>query len=134
MALAHVGDRWTLLIVNVLLPGPRRFNELSEELAGIAPNVLTQRLRQLEADRLVVAQAYSTRPVRFTYELTDTGRALAGALRMLSHWGAEQAAMGGEEGVGAIHQACGTVAEPRWWCRTCDRIVDDDDLAQLRWV
>src|SRR5258708_26595450 len=90
LALARVGDRWTLQVVNALLVGPRRFNELSDALDGIAPNVLSQRLRQLEADQLVVAEAYSTRPVRFSYHLTETGAALAGALRFLTHWGAEQ--------------------------------------------
>src|SRR5213596_1736577 len=54
-SLASVGDRWTLLLVAALLDGPRRFNELQEEVQGIAPNVLTQRLRQLERNALVVA-------------------------------------------------------------------------------
>jgi DNA-binding HxlR family transcriptional regulator len=54
-ALATVGDRWTLLLIAALLDGPRRFGDLQEEVAGIAPNVLTQRLRQLERNALVVA-------------------------------------------------------------------------------
>src|SRR5438874_62552 len=52
-AAARVGDRWTLLIVNALLVGPLRFGELAEALPGIASNVLSQRLKRLEADRLV---------------------------------------------------------------------------------
>ena len=55
-ALATVGDRWTLLLVAALLDGPRRFGELQEEVDGIAPNVLTQRLRALERNALVVAR------------------------------------------------------------------------------
>ena len=47
-ALAAVGDRWTLLVVAALLERPRRFGELQEEVRGIAPNVLSQRLRQLD--------------------------------------------------------------------------------------
>src|SRR5918912_796881 len=69
-ALATVGDRWTLLIVATLLDGPRRFGELQEEVEGIAPNVLTQRLRHLEGEGLLVPRAYSERPRRFEYELT----------------------------------------------------------------
>ena len=46
-ALARVGDRWTLLTVAALLDGPKRFNELQEELNGIAPNVLSARLKSL---------------------------------------------------------------------------------------
>ncbi|HXD70783.1 MAG TPA: helix-turn-helix domain-containing protein, partial [Gaiellales bacterium] len=87
-ALALVGDRWTLPVVEALLEGPRRFGELVERLKGIAPNILTDRLRSLERDGLLVARLYSHRPPRSTYELTDDGRELAGAVRLLSEWGA----------------------------------------------
>jgi hypothetical protein len=55
-ALARVGDRWTLLVVQALLPGPRRFNELLEEIQGIAPNILSERLKRLERDALLVSR------------------------------------------------------------------------------
>src|SRR3712207_3908536 len=87
-ALDSVGDRWTLLVVAALLDGPRRFGDLQNELEGIAPNVLSHRLKHLEARRLGVARPYSERPPRFVYELTDAGRDLAGALRQLTDWGA----------------------------------------------
>src|SRR2546426_9596788 len=87
-ALASVGDRWTLLVVAALLEGPRRFGDLQRELSGIAPNVLSHRLRHLEQQGLVLAQPYCKRPPRFVYELTEGGRGLAGALRLLSDWGA----------------------------------------------
>src|SRR5918992_1043421 len=90
-ALARVGDRWTLLVVDALLDGPRRFNELSAAVTGIAPNILTDRLRHLERESLLVAEAYSERPRRFAYELTVRGRELAGALRLLAEWGAVHA-------------------------------------------
>ena len=87
-ALDSVGDRWTLLLVEALLDGPRRFGDLQERLPRIAPNVLTQRLRRLEGEGLVVAQPYTERPQRFVYELTASGHELAGALRLLADWGA----------------------------------------------
>jgi DNA-binding HxlR family transcriptional regulator len=87
-ALARVGDRWTLLLVAALLDGEKRFNELQEELDGIAPNVLSARLKQLGEQALVVSRPYSERPPRFVYELTESGRELAGALRLLADWGA----------------------------------------------
>src|SRR3954449_1785521 len=87
-ALARVGDRWTLLVVAALLDGPKRFNELQDELGGIAPNVLSSRLKALTEHALVLAQPYSARPPRFAYELTESGRELAGALRLLADWGA----------------------------------------------
>ncbi len=129
-AAARVGDRWTLLIVNALLAGPLRFGELAQVLPGIATNVLSQRLKRLEADRLLVSTAYSARPPRFSYELTQAGRELGGVLALLAHWGA---VAGGGEGV--RHSACGTPLEARWWCPTCDLAVDDPDAeGELRFV
>ena len=119
-AAARVGDRWTLLIVHTLLAGPLRFGELADALPGIASNVLSQRLKRLEADGLLISSAYSARPPRFSYELTQAGRELAGVLALLAHWGA---VAGGGEAV--RHSACGTPMEARWWCPTCDRPVDD---------
>jgi DNA-binding HxlR family transcriptional regulator len=129
-AASRVGDRWTLLIVHALLGGPLRFGELADALPGIATNVLSQRLKRLEADGLLVSNAYSARPPRFSYELTQAGRELAGVLALLAHWGA---VAGGGEGV--RHTACGTALEARWWCPTCDRPVDDpDDEGELRFI
>src|SRR4051794_41862528 len=122
-ALERVGDRWTLLVVAALLDGPLRFNELQAQLDGIAPNVLSARLKALTEQALVVVQAYSDRPPRFVYELSDSGRELAGALRLLADWGARSA--GGAEPL--RHTACGTALEARWWCPTCEETVDDLD-------
>jgi DNA-binding HxlR family transcriptional regulator len=122
-ALKAVGDRWTLLIVAALLDGPRRFNDLQEEIPGLAPNVLSQRLRRLEREALVIAQAYSRRPPRSVYELTAAGRELAGAVRLLTDWGARH--LEGTES--PRHQACGTPMEARWYCSTCDRTVEHEE-------
>jgi DNA-binding HxlR family transcriptional regulator len=129
-AVARVGDRWTLLIVQALLAGSRRFNDLLEALPGIAPNVLSQRLKHLEREAVVVSQPYSRRPPRFAYQLTASGRELAGALRLLAQWGAERSG----EGDGLRHVACGTPLEARWYCPTCARPVDDDDAGDLRFA
>jgi DNA-binding HxlR family transcriptional regulator len=115
-ALAIVGDRWTLLVVEALLHGPQRFSELESAVPGIAPNVLTQRLRQLERDGLALAEPYSRKPPRFLYELTESGRELAGPLRLLAGWGAAHAA-GAEV---PRHARCGTPMEVRWWCPVCE--------------
>jgi len=122
-ALARVGDRWTLLVVAALLEGPKRFNEIQDELEGIAPNVLSARLKALVEQALVVAERYSDRPPRFAYELTESGRELAGALRLLADWGARA----GGAGEAYRHEACGTTLEARWWCPTCEQVVEDPD-------
>lgn len=120
-AVARVGDRWSLLVVSALLDGPRRFGELQQVVGSIAPNVLSQRLKRLEREGVVVAEAYSSRPPRFAYRLTASGHELAGALRLLAQWGAA-----GDDGEGVRHPACGTAMEPRWWCPTCQQAVEGD--------
>ncbi len=125
-AVGRVGDRWALLLVNALLGGPKRFGELHALVPGIAPNVLSQRLKSLERDGVLIARPYCTRPPRFAYELTALGQELAGALRLLAQWGSEGGSSeGGDDGL--HHEACGTVMEARWWCPTCGRTVDDHE-------
>jgi DNA-binding HxlR family transcriptional regulator len=120
-ALTRVGDRWSLLVVEALLDGPRRFNELAEAIPGIAANILTDRLRRLERERIVFATPYQHRPTRMSYALTASGRDLASALRLLADWGARGAA-----DVDPIrHATCGTPLEVRWYCPTCGLPVDD---------
>lgn len=130
VAVARVGDRWTLLLVNSLLSGPRRFNELLEDHDGLAPNVLSKRLRHLEHEGVIVATPYSQRPPRFDYRLTAAGSELAGALRLLAHWGAAS-----DVNASAVeHATCGTPVEARWYCPTCAALVDVDDIDEIRFV
>ncbi len=121
-AVARVGDRWALLIVSALLDGPRRFNDLQADVAGIAPNVLSQRLRTLEQHGVVVATPYSERPPRFVYQLTAAGQELAGALRLLAQWGAGRT---GDDAEPLRHQPCGAPMEARWYCPSCASVVDE---------
>lgn len=129
-ALARVGDRWTLLVVAALMEEPRRFGDLQADLPGIAPNILTQRLRQLERHALVVARPYCRRPPRFVYELTGGGRELAGALRMLAEWGARNS----EQAEHPQHAVCGTPVEARWYCPTCEQTVDTKETEEEQYV
>ena len=129
-ALARVGDRWSLLVVDALSDGPRRFAELEAAVPGIATNVLTQRLRRLEADQMVIAVPYSVRPRRFAYELTEAGRSLDGAMRLLAQWSADH---GGGDADTPAHPACGTPRVARWWCPTCDR-PSDSGPPEVLWV
>jgi DNA-binding HxlR family transcriptional regulator len=129
-AVRRVGDRWTLLLVDALLPGPRRFGELLEELDGLAPNILSKRLKTLEAEGLISGAPYSHRPYRLSYSLTASGSELAGALRLLAQWGASHSG----QATGVHHRSCGTALEARWWCPTCDRNVADDEAPELDYV
>jgi DNA-binding HxlR family transcriptional regulator len=126
-ALDRVGDRWSLLVVESLLDGSRRFNDLLAAVPGIAPNILSVRLKRLERERVVLARPYSQRPPRLDYELTADGRELAGALRLLADWGARPGSAGALR-----HETCGTPLEARWFCPTCARAVGDDEASELR--
>jgi DNA-binding HxlR family transcriptional regulator len=133
-ALDAVGDRWTLLVIAALLDGPRRFGELEQRVAGIAPNVLTQRLRRLERDALVIARPYSERPPRFEYELTAAGAELSDVLRLLGVWGARASGREGRGGGLPMHPVCGTPLQVRWWCPTCQTIAGDSDHEELHFA
>ena len=126
-ALERVGDRWSLLLIEALLDGPRRFGELTAAVHGIAPNILSERLKRLEGERVVRATPYSERPPRFTYALTDEGLELAGVLRLLADWGQR----GSAHAEPMRHGVCGTPVEARLWCPTCSRSVDDHEADEL---
>ncbi len=141
------GDRWVLLTLAALANGPRRFGDLITELAGgvtdrgggagagIAPNVLTDRLRRMERDGIVNATPYSDRPRRYVYDLTESGRELASVLAGLATWAARRS--GGEA---VVHDVCGTALETRVWCPNCESTVADDlpirteSEPRLRWL
>ncbi len=131
VALHRAGDRWSLLLVEALLGGPRRFGELLDDLDGLAPNILSSRLKALEAEGLLAARPYSERPRRVAYVLTASGAELAAALRLLAQWGAVRSTTTRPP---LLHTSCGTPVEARWWCPTCARVVDEEEDPQLDWV
>jgi DNA-binding HxlR family transcriptional regulator len=127
-ALERVGDRWSFLVIDALMDSPLRFNHLSRAVDGIAPNILSDRLRRLEQAGVVAAQPYSQRPLRHEYRLTEDGQEMAGVLRLLSSWAL---GAGASEG-GLHHETCGTQLEARWFCPTCAAVVRDEDSSELR--
>jgi len=128
-ALERIGERWALLLVDALLDGPKRFSDLETRVPGIAPNILSQRLKHLEREAIVIARPYQRRPLRMSYELTAAGRELAGALRLLAQWGAR-----GSGEAALRHATCGSALEARWFCPTCARVVDDAEPADVRYL
>lgn len=88
-AMDIVGERWTLLIVRELLPGPKRFKDLLEGLPGIGTNLLTARLKDLEGHGIVRRTTLPPPAASRVYELTDLGRSLEPAVMGLARWGLE---------------------------------------------
>jgi DNA-binding HxlR family transcriptional regulator len=84
--LARVGDKWTVLVVNLLGDGSKRFNELRRGLGSISQRMLTLTLRGLERDGLVTRTVFPTIPPRVDYELTKLGHSLLEPVSRLGLW------------------------------------------------
>lgn len=86
-ALDIVGERWTLLIVREMLSGAKRFKDLQDSLAGIGPNLLSSRLKDMERNGLVTRATLPPPGVASVYKLTEHGRNLKETLFALVRWG-----------------------------------------------
>jgi DNA-binding HxlR family transcriptional regulator len=84
--LSRVGDKWTILVVSELGPGPRRFNEIRRALGSISQRMLTLTLRALERDGLVTRTVFPTIPPRVDYELTKLGHSLLEPVSGIGLW------------------------------------------------
>ncbi|HEX6685448.1 MAG TPA: winged helix-turn-helix transcriptional regulator [Candidatus Limnocylindrales bacterium] len=87
-ALDLIGERWALLVVREMLLGPKRFTDLRRGLPGISPNVLSQRLDELEQSGVVRRRRYAPPMATYVYELTDWGQDLGDVIAVLGRWGA----------------------------------------------
>jgi len=95
--LSRIGDKWTVLVVQTLAEGPRRFNELRREIPSVSQRMLTLTLRNLERDGLVNRTVTPSIPPRVDYELTELGQSLQKPICGLANWATEN--------VEAIHDA-----------------------------
>lgn len=99
-ALDIVGERWALLIVRELLLGPKRFTDLRAGLPGVSPNVLTQRLAELEAAFVLQRRKLPVPASAWVYELSDWGRELEPVILQLARWGVQSATFARPVGLG----------------------------------
>lgn len=86
-AVEILGERWTILIVRELLPGPKRFSDLKSALTGVSPSVLADRLTRLEERSILLRRELPPPAACVVYELDDAGRALRPLLVELTRWG-----------------------------------------------
>jgi DNA-binding HxlR family transcriptional regulator len=84
--LDRISDKWVVLVLGLLAGGPKRFSQLKREIEGISQKMLSQTLRALEADGLLVRRAFATVPVTVEYELTPLGKSLNEALTPIRTW------------------------------------------------
>ena len=111
-----VGDRWTLLIVRDLLTGARRFQDFQQSLPGIAPTILSDRLKRMEAHGLVTRHFYSDHPPRAEYALTDKGKELGVIISALASWGSHYV----HRQTALVHTDCGHPVQLGYYCPHCD--------------
>ncbi len=84
-----IGSKWKLLILRNLLVRPWRFNELMKSLEGISQKVLTDSLRSMEEDGIIIRNAYPEVPPRVKYSLSDLGESMRPVIRAMEQWGSE---------------------------------------------
>ena len=113
-----VGDRWALLVVRELLLGPRRFTDLQDGLPGIGTNVLSTRLRELEAEGIVERSVMPSPTPAVLYELTDDGRDLRPVVQAFSRWGARRLTRAGAD----------DAVKPRWFALSLGANVPHERL------
>jgi len=85
-AVELIGRRWTGAILRALLADVTRFNEIAAVVPGLSDRMLAERLKELEAERLVVRTVTPCTPVRIEYNLTEKGRALESVVQAVAHW------------------------------------------------
>jgi DNA-binding HxlR family transcriptional regulator len=95
--LSRIGDKWTVLVVQTLGEGPKRFNQLRREIPSVSQRMLTLTLRNLERDGIVSRTVTPSIPPRVDYELTELGQSLQKPICGLARWAMDN--------VGAIHAA-----------------------------
>jgi DNA-binding HxlR family transcriptional regulator len=123
-----IGDRWSMLILRELFMGHGRFDDLQIQTAA-TPQMLATRLKKLEADGVVERLAYSERPPRFEYRLTEKGLALYPVILALRRWG-ETWCKKKSEGIAVhyVHQPCGKDPGLGPICAHCGTTLERKDL------
>ena len=85
-AMEIIGKRWTGAILRSMLAGSTRFSEISSAVPGLSDRLLSERLKELEAEGIVARSVTPSTPVRIEYSLTDKGRALESVVRSVADW------------------------------------------------
>jgi DNA-binding HxlR family transcriptional regulator len=126
-ALTVFGDRWTGLIIRECFFGTKRFDDFQRRL-GIAPNILSNRLRRLVDTGFLQRVPYQDWPVRHEYQLTEQGRDFYHMPLALMAWGRRWLGHSRADAT-LTHTPCGQSAEPILGCLTCAEPMGKDDIA-----
>lgn len=128
-ALSVIGERWSLLALREVMLGVRRFDQIARN-TGASRDILTTRLRHLEAGGVLARRQYETRPPRYEYVLTEAGEALHTVLLSLMAWG-DRFVTEGEPPTVWEHR-CGAQLHPKLVCEHCGEEIRTDDITPVR--
>src|SRR5215213_7514144 len=133
-ALDIVGERWALLVVRELLLGPKRFTDLRAGLRNVGPDVLSQRLRELEGHGIVRRGKLPPPAASQVYELTDRGRELEPVVLALGRWGSQAPVPSDDAPLGAdaVMLALKTMYSPGGYFRGVYDVRLGDDRYDVR--
>ena len=120
-----IGDKWTLLIVKQLFMGNNTYNLLMNSLKGIPTNLLSSRLKSMEEAGLISSSLYQKHPPRYSYELTEMGKALEDVLNAITLWG-DSYIDGCEKEL--RHKECSSPLELHYHCPSCKREVSREEI------
>lgn len=124
--LAHtlniVGDKWTLLVLHRVFKGINTYKDLSDALSPIPTNVLSGRLKTLEENGLITGELYSKHPPRYKYVLTEKGEDFKDVFYSMILWANKYLDNCNKT---VLHASCDEEVEIKYYCKKCDRLVDD---------
>ncbi len=126
--LSVVGDRWTMLIIRDVFLGIRKFESIQHDL-GLTPHRLSDRLRKLVRDGILVRVPYEKRPRRFEYRLTEKGIDLYPLIVVMVEWGDRWMAGRGGVPVELVHRPCGHTIRPELICPDCGSKIDAREMS-----
>lgn len=118
-----VGEKWTLLVLHRIFKNINTYKELQVALSPIPTNILSSRLKVLEENGLVKTELYSKHPPRYKYTLTEKGEDFRDVFYSMILWSKKHLNEGCNKTV--CHETCGEEVEIQYYCKACDKHVDD---------
>ncbi|NBK96525.1 MAG: transcriptional regulator [Erysipelotrichia bacterium] len=120
-----IGDKWTLLILHAIECGNHTYKQLQDTLGSIPTNLLSNRLKELEKDGLLVCSLYQEHPPRYQYELSECGRDLHDLYNVIALWGEKHLQACPKK---VTHKKCHHPVKVMYYCKHCNTYVEAEDI------
>lgn len=124
-ALNIIGDKWTLLILRQIMMGHDTYSDILQNLEGIPTNLLSDRLKTLAEDELIMLKLYQEHPPRYRYIMTESGMDLTDVFNSIILWGERNLKKCHKK---LTHSECGHKIEMAYYCPTCGKNISRNDI------